>query len=257
MSNHVNTVFFLDSNKGNQQLVHDGHIYRRNKQTNLKIYWTCKTKSCVASVHTDTNSNFLQSNGEHNHLLEPEDIELLRFRSVLKARVVNETAPISKIYDEELAKARFSPEVLASVPMIRNIRKCLFEGTESVTFFSSEPGLNQARRKLTPTLPDCSSFDIPDCYQNTITNEKFFICDKMVCRKKRMLIFASSKHLDLLFNSPVLFMDGTFSAIPPFFDQIFTIHALKFECGMFHVHLTSSRTRFRIFRSSVRFCSLS
>ncbi|CAF2142131.1 unnamed protein product [Rotaria magnacalcarata] len=58
-----------------------------------------------------------------------------------------------KIYDEEIAKARFSPETLASVPMVHDI----------------QPGLNQARRKLTPVLPASTIFDIPVSYQRTAT----------------------------------------------------------------------------------------
>ncbi|CAF1280202.1 unnamed protein product [Didymodactylos carnosus] len=108
-------------------------------------------KNCTAHIHTDTNNNFLQAIGKHIHLLEPENLEVKRFRRVLKERVINETASIQKIYDEEIVKGHFSPEILASIPMVYNI----------------QPGLNQARRQLTPTLPDSNSFDIPDGYQTT------------------------------------------------------------------------------------------
>jgi hypothetical protein len=91
--------------------------------------------------------------------------------------------------------------------------------------------LNQARRQLTPTLPDSNSFDIPNGYQTTASGESFLICDKLVSRKKRMLIFASPKQLQVLFDSAIIFMDGTFLSTPPFFDQIFTIHGLKFDCS--------------------------
>ena len=122
--------------------------------------------------------------------------------------------------------------------MIRDIRKVVFSQTSNMSRRSPlEPGLNQARRKLTPALPASTSFDIPDSYQCTITAEKFLVCDTLVCRKKRMLIFASPKQLESLFNSSILFMDGTFSATPPFFDQVYTIHALKFECSKTHMLL--------------------
>jgi hypothetical protein len=82
--------------------------------------------------------------------------------------------------------------------------------------------------KLTPELPDSISFDIPESYQTTALGEKFLVCDTSARRRQRMLIFASQKQLELLFNSSTLFMDGTFSATPPFFNQVFTIHGLKF-----------------------------
>jgi hypothetical protein len=52
-----------------------------------------------------------------------------------------------------------------------------------------------------------------------------------VSRKKRMLVFGSPKQLQLLFDSSIIFFDGTFLTTPPFFDQVFTIHGLKFDCG--------------------------
>lgn len=53
-------------------------------------------------------------------------------------------------------------------------------------------------------------FDITDPYQSTSAAETFLFCDTLVDRKKRMLIFASSKQLELPFNSSGLFMNGIF-----------------------------------------------
>ncbi|CAF4377435.1 unnamed protein product, partial [Rotaria sordida] len=41
-------------------------------------------------------------------------------------RFIKEIAPISKIYDEEILKAEFSTELLASVPLARDIRNITF-----------------------------------------------------------------------------------------------------------------------------------
>ncbi|CAF1683618.1 unnamed protein product [Rotaria magnacalcarata] len=150
---NTSSISFLHSNKGYRQLIRNGFIYKFNKQTSSMIYLICKTKNCKAKVHTDSNNNILDLKDEHNHLLEPEDFEVQCFRNILKDRVINETEPISKIYDEESAKAQFSPETLASVPMVRDI----------------QPGLNQARRKLTLVLPTSTTFDIPVSYQRTAT----------------------------------------------------------------------------------------
>ncbi|CAF2869516.1 unnamed protein product [Rotaria sp. Silwood2] len=215
MSNNTSSISFIYSNKGGSQLVHDGFVFKLNKKTSTKIYWKCTVTNCPAHIHTDINNNLLNTTGEHNHLLEPENLKVKRFRTVLKERVINETVPIQKIYDEEIVKANFSPEILASVPLAHHI----------------QAGLNQARRKLTPTLPTSNSFDIPGGYQTTASGETFLICDKLVSRKKRMLVFGSPKQLQLLFDSSIIFLDGTFRTTPPFFDQVFTIHGLKFDCA--------------------------
>ncbi|CAF1552137.1 unnamed protein product, partial [Adineta ricciae] len=111
----------LEHGVGHRQLVRNGYIYKLNRQTSAKMYWICKHQGCTATVHTDKTDNYLQSNGEHNHLIEPEELEVQLFRIALKDRVINETAPIPKIFDEEIAKARFSPNALANVPMFRDI----------------------------------------------------------------------------------------------------------------------------------------
>ena len=97
---------------------------------------------------------------------------------------------------------------------------------------SIESGFNRTRRQLTSTLPTSNLFDISPGYQTTVSAETLSICDKMFARKKRMLIFSSPKQLNLLFEGSMTVLDGTFKATPSFFDQIFTIHCLKFDCDI-------------------------
>ncbi|CAF1545808.1 unnamed protein product [Adineta ricciae] len=103
----------------------------------------------------------MQSKGKHNHLVQLEEIEVKLFQEALKVRVINETPPISKIlYDEEMIKAHLSPETLANVPLVSSINSAL----------------NRTRRKRTPVLPTCCSFDIiPDLYQIHVCWRKVFI----------------------------------------------------------------------------------
>ncbi|CAF3694570.1 unnamed protein product [Rotaria sp. Silwood1] len=187
MSTITTTMSFIVSNKGHHLLVKDHFVYKVNKRTSLKTYWTCTTNNCHAHIQTDLNNNFLSSSGEHNQLLEQEDLQVKKFRQIVRSRVMNETAPVSKIYDEEISKAQFSPELLASVPLIHEI----------------ESGLNYPRRKLTPILPTSAVFDIPDSYHTTASGEKFLFCDTFIGRKKRMLLFGSPKQLELLFDSSI------------------------------------------------------
>jgi len=231
MATNTSSLSIIYSNKGAPQLVLDYFVFKLNKRTETKIYWKCTGTHCPAHIHTDPNNNFLNTNGEHNHLPESEDFKVKKFRAALKERVVNETIPIQKNYDEEIVKGNFSLDTLASVPLIHRMRMITFTNI-SLYFLSLESGLNRARRKLTPTLPTSNLFDIPPGYQTTASGETFLICDKMISRKKRMLIFSSPKQLQLLFEGSMVFLDGTFQATPPFFDQIFTIHCLKFDCGI-------------------------
>ena len=91
---------------------------------------------------------------------------------------------------------------------------------------------------MTPTLSDSSVFDIPEPYQRTFNNELFLARDILIRRRKRMLMFCTREQLELLFDSPVVMMDGSFSAIPPFFDEIYSMHVVKFytskKYNLFH-----------------------
>ena len=44
-------------------------------------------------------------------------------------------------------------------------------------------------------------------------------------------MFCTRGQLELLFDSPVVMMNDTFSATLPFFDQIYSIHVMKFDAS--------------------------
>lgn len=231
----INDLSFIVSNKGKPLLVLNDCIYRLKKQTLIKKYWICQENGCTAYVHTDNDNVFIISTGNHNHLCKPETVRVKQFRNNLKDRAVKETTAISKIYEEEIIKSRLSTGSLATLPLVREIRMYIeplysacFPWHEKCMKYL-ESGLLYTRRKLTPVLPSSSFFDIPDSYQVTLRNEIFLFSDTLVCRRKRMLLFSSITQLEMLFDSATILMDGTFSCTPPFFDQVFTIHALKFE----------------------------
>jgi hypothetical protein len=81
----------------------------------------------------------------------------------------------------------------------------------------------------TPAIPSSQIFDIPDLYTKTLKDERFLCVDKVIRRKTRMLLFASNEQLKMLFESTMIFMDGTFAASPPIFDQVYIIHGIKHE----------------------------
>ena len=70
---------------------------------------------------------------------------------------------------------------------------------------------------MTPILPDSSAFDIPESYQRANSNELFLARDILIRRREKTLMFCSKTQLELLFDSPVVMMDGTFRTTSPFF----------------------------------------
>ena len=92
--------------------------------------------------------------------------------------------------------------------------------------------MSKARRKMTPVIPTTCVFEIPPWYQKTLAQQQFLLMDFYLKRgKDRVVFFATVQQLRLLFNSNVIFMDGTFSVTPSGFEQIFLIHVQHFGQG--------------------------
>jgi hypothetical protein len=63
----------------------------------------------------------------------------------------------------------------------------------------------------------------------TLRNNDFLIADKMITRRQRILLFASLEQLKMLFTAETILMDGTFSTCPKIFEQVYTIHSIKYD----------------------------
>ncbi|CAM4872329.1 unnamed protein product [Rotaria socialis] len=213
MTSHLNTISFLVSQKGKPVLVKDNFIYKLNKTTNSTKYYRCAEQSCTVTLHTDLNDVLVKVKGDHSHPPEPDEIEIRKFKHNLKQRAIQETVPIPKIYDEESSRFCLTSLSIAILPAQREIAG----------------SLNKSRRLQTPVIPDSQTFDIPEVYSKTLKNEPFLCIDKFIRRKTRVLVFVSREQLTLLFESSIIFMDGTFSASPSIFDQVYSLHGIKYQ----------------------------
>lgn len=93
--------------------------------------------------------------------------------------------------------------------------------------------MSKARRKNTPIIPSSPVFDIPELYQQTLSNERFLLIDVLLKRgKNRLLVYSSDRQLELLYESDIIFMDGTFDIAPSQFKQVYLIHIHKFNQGI-------------------------
>ncbi|CAF3739739.1 unnamed protein product [Rotaria socialis] len=206
-------ISFINSNKGKPLLLADEYVFKLNKNTTTTKYWICTLNGCSAKVHTDLNSQFIKIVGDHNHFPEKEQLEVREFREKVKQRAIHETTPIPRIYYEECAKAMRSNATIAALPSEREMSS----------------GINKARRAITPTIPTAQLFEIPDLYSKTLSKNSFLVVDKMITRRQRILLFSSSEQLKMLFGAETILMDGTFSTCPNMFDQVYTIHVIKYD----------------------------
>ncbi|CAF4570128.1 unnamed protein product, partial [Rotaria sp. Silwood2] len=210
-------ISFVTSNKGNPLILCDNYLFRCNKTTARKKYWMCTEKGCSVYVHTTLNKELICLNGVHNHLSSPEQLEAKLLRDKMKERILTETISITKIYDEEIVKAKLSKAAAAILPTVIEYRS----------------NMSKARRKITPVIPSTVMFEIPELYQQTLSNERFLTIDLFLKRgQDRILVFASDQQLELLFESDTIFMDGTFDTSPANFKQVYLIHVHKFGQGL-------------------------
>lgn len=93
-------------------------------------------------------------------------------------------------------------------------------------------------------MPQSCLFDIPDDYKKTADGKRFLLVDETLIRRERLLIFASDQQLDLLFQSKVIYMDGTFSKTPPHFMQVYILHAIMFDICEFSCTSLRKKTFF-------------
>ena len=121
---------FITSNKGQLLLVLNDYLYKCNKKTTAKKYWTCVSNSCKNYVHTDLNNTYLcGGKGEHNHEPNPDLITAKQVRHNIKERALKMVIPIAMIYEQELAKVSTNPTALAILPTSEQIcksRKVIF-----------------------------------------------------------------------------------------------------------------------------------
>ncbi|CAF0891709.1 unnamed protein product [Adineta steineri] len=206
-------ISFIISQKKKPMLIMDDYLFKSNKGTTSTKYWICTFSGCPAKIHTTLNDVVEEIVNEHNHPPEKEKIEVRKFRAKVKERAMKETTPIPQIYEEECARMMLS---FAAIAILLSER----EMSSSV---------NKARRLITPQIPTTQLFDIPEPFNKTLRNSEFVIVDKMIARRQRILLFASKEQLKMLFNANTILMDGTFSSCPTMFDQVYTIHSIKFD----------------------------
>jgi hypothetical protein len=97
-----------------------------------------------------------------------------------------------------------------------------------------------ARASTIPTIPKTFAFDIPILYQLNANSEKFLLADGDSADFDRILMFSSHRQLQILFDSEIIFCDGTFASAPPQFQQIYTIHGIyEDECKLFKQSFTN------------------
>ena len=206
----------IQSNKGGEKLVDtENYVYHfaSVSYNGTKRYWQCeRRKTCSVRVHTlGESSEIVYRNGEHTHSATATQVAVQEARTEMKSLAQNSQGTSRNILSQVLQS--MSQESRESFPNLTTQARVI----------------RYQRNKKDPTPPnpqDRTGFDIPDEF-STLEGGAFLQWDSGKDDQKRILIFASDNGLHDLVLNKEWGADGTFSASPSIYFQLYTIHFIK------------------------------
>ena len=213
----------------------EGYIYVKCRTRKGRTYWDCRRVrrgECRARAITDDPLDrtkiTLIKRTEHQHPPDRDECAAEEVVETLKRKAA--TRP--EVTPAELLRSEMSglrSEVLSQLPeqeaLTRTVRR--------------------VRRKHLPTNPRrvTELGPIPEEYQRTLGNERFLLFDSkpegadsededadgenVDHASSRVLVFATRRNIEILCESSLWFLDGTFDVSPNIFVQVFTILGLR------------------------------
>ncbi|CAF1057207.1 unnamed protein product [Rotaria sp. Silwood1] len=89
---------FVESTHGKRQLCYKGYRYcLKCKNQNSSEYWSCVKCQAAATSYSDST---VIERGEHTHLPDETDKDILEMRQNLKRKAVEEFGPINIMIEE-------------------------------------------------------------------------------------------------------------------------------------------------------------
>ncbi|XP_048254602.1 uncharacterized protein LOC125381583 [Haliotis rufescens] len=192
-------VEYLTSRRGSEQLILDGYIYNRNRERQTCTHWRCVVKTCNGKCTTV--GDFLCNQSEHNH--PPEDETRVNFVSNLRKRAREETTQMQALYEEQVTQV--DEANMPAMPSFQSVKSALY-------------------RRYIPALPRSrSAVDIEDKWSETTDGRPFLLFSDG--DDDKILAFSTAEQIQALHEADTLYMDGTFTACPGLWDQVYIIHA--------------------------------
>lgn len=205
---------FIKSNKGRDLLLVAGFTFRYEKAIKEKKHWKCTEYDrfkCRARCHTEGEAIVTVSS--HNHVPDAAKVEVRKVMEKAKAKAKTTQESTHQIVAGTLRET--STAVAGQLPPVRAMKQTV----------------RRARRQDGVPLSNPANLDdlvIPEAYKKTIKGAEFLKYDSGA-GPHRFLIFTTSENLQLMSQCENWYADGTFKCTPPLFNQLYTIHAVKYS----------------------------
>ncbi|CAF1121885.1 unnamed protein product [Brachionus calyciflorus] len=201
--------------KNMPRLIFQDYEFVIDKSHKQKIYWKCVhiKPLCKARIHTNLSYEIVKIvNNEHIHEPPIDDIAAKNVRVDIKKRASETSENPRKLITDCLTKLP-----LSSAPLIsstRGLTQMVQRERQKVNNFGREA---KSREEVNLNIE----------YTVTHTGENFVLFDSGSVDRERIIIFGTTKNLELLNSESTWFVDGTFDISPDVFIQLFTVNIIK------------------------------
>lgn len=203
---------FVLTNKGHRELVYEGHRYQLEQSTAEKSIYKCvqyyKLK-CYGRVHVEDNVVVIKH--KHSHAPDVQQIKVCQVINDIKDTAKKTFDAPSNIIAKAIAET--SQATKGCLPAKLVLKKTICR--------------ERNKANLPPANPTTiQKLIVPESYKNLDDGWEFLLFDSENEDSDKILVFSTKQNLELLERIPNWQSDGTFSAFPLLFKQLFTIHAI-------------------------------
>ncbi|KAL3692881.1 hypothetical protein R1sor_006532 [Riccia sorocarpa] len=205
---------YIKSQKGNDQLVFNGYFFEEDSRKNDEhIYWRCvETKRGCKGRAIQDESGVREGRNEHDHPPRMMEIEVRRALGEIRSQAGTQHAETPHSVVAGVISG-VTEDVLGSLPSTQAMKNRV-----------------QRRRNMLsgqPAAPvSIGDFQLKGNFSVTNNGEQFLLADTGG-ERNRILVFATGRNLELLYQCRHWMADGTFKSAPQHFVQIWTIHIVK------------------------------
>lgn len=214
-------VVYFNTKRGARSIIRDGYTFYFHKLlSNGNTRYRCskyQVKKCKASIQVNTDDTVSEETKHDDECFpNPTASTSATYKNSLKRKATESSDTPSKIITSSI------------VDIGENASKLAESGRTKVADIKIIHR-NRKTMKLASSQEPSSLSEVSTEFFNIITsrNEQFLLYDDGPHSKERIVIFATTRSINILKNSKTWQVDGTFKVVPKYFAQLFSVHGFE------------------------------